>query len=114
MSFLSTMLVQLYLINFFVVKASLSICIATRSKMLWCSFVYLYATLNKENEPIREILVLVASSSRRSAPVLFACYKFRFSPIEDHIQTLGHDMRFPSIWYVRPAKAQTSLRIRAV
>ena len=23
-------------------------------------------------------------------------------------------MRFPTIWYVRPAKAQTSLRIRAV
>ena len=24
------------------------------------------------------------------------------------------DMRFPTMWYVRPAKAQTSLRIRAV
>ena len=26
----------------------------------------------------------------------------------------SRDMRFPKIWYVRPAKAQTSLRIRAV
>ena len=25
---------------------------------------------------------------------------------------LSHDRRFPSMWYVRPAKAQTSLRIR--
>ena len=82
--------------------------------MFWCHFVYLYATLYKENEPIREILVLVASSSRRSVPVLFACYKFRFSPVEDHIQTLGRDMRFPTMWYVRPAKAHTSLCILAV
>ena len=27
---------------------------------------------------------------------------------------MSHDMRFPTIWYVRPAKPQTSLRIRAV
>ena len=27
---------------------------------------------------------------------------------------MNHNMRFPAIWYVRPAKAQTSLRIRAV
>ena len=27
---------------------------------------------------------------------------------------LSRGMRFPSIWYVRPAKAQTSLRIHAV
>ena len=27
---------------------------------------------------------------------------------------MSHDMRFPSMWYVRPAKPQTSLRIRAV
>ena len=27
---------------------------------------------------------------------------------------LSRDMRFPTMWYVRPAKAQTSLRIRAV
>ena len=26
----------------------------------------------------------------------------------------SHFMRFPTMWYVRPAKAQTSLRIRAV
>ena len=27
---------------------------------------------------------------------------------------LSHDMRFPTMWYVRPAKPQTSMRIRAV
>ena len=27
---------------------------------------------------------------------------------------LSRDMRFPTMWYVRPAKTQTSLRIRAV
>ena len=26
---------------------------------------------------------------------------------------MGREMRFPTMWYVRPAKAQTSLRIRA-
>ena len=26
----------------------------------------------------------------------------------------SRDMRFPTMWYVRPAKAQTSLRIRTV
>ena len=26
---------------------------------------------------------------------------------------MSHDMRFPTMWYVRPVKAQTSLRIRA-
>ena len=27
---------------------------------------------------------------------------------------MSHDMRFPTMWYVQPAKAQTSLRIGAV
>ena len=27
---------------------------------------------------------------------------------------MSRDMRFPTMWYVRPAKAQTSLRIGAV
>ena len=29
-------------------------------------------------------------------------------------QHMSRDMRFPTMWYVRPAKAQTSLRIRTV
>ena len=36
------------------------------------------------------------------------------SKILDMIQYLSRDMRFPTMWYVRPAKAQTSLRICAV
>ena len=27
---------------------------------------------------------------------------------------VSRNMRFPTMWYLRPAKAQTSLRIRAV
>ena len=27
---------------------------------------------------------------------------------------LSHNMRFPTMWYMRPAKATTSLRIRSV
>ena len=27
---------------------------------------------------------------------------------------MNHGMRFPTMWYVRPARAQTSLRVRAV
>ena len=30
------------------------------------------------------------------------------------VYPLSHNMRFPIMWYVRPAKAQTSRRIRAV
>ena len=30
------------------------------------------------------------------------------------VRHLSHDMRFPTIWYLRPAKAKISLRIRAV
>ena len=29
-------------------------------------------------------------------------------------RNLSRHIRFPTMWYVRPAKAQTSLRIRAV
>ena len=34
--------------------------------------------------------------------------------ILEHLPLLSRDMRFSTMWYVRPAKAQTSLRIRAV
>ena len=30
------------------------------------------------------------------------------------LSDMSRDMRFPTMWYVRPAKAQTSLRICAV
>ena len=30
------------------------------------------------------------------------------------MQYLSHNMGFPTMWYVPPAKAQTSLRIRAI
>ena len=31
-----------------------------------------------------------------------------------HLKYMSHNMRFPTMWYVRPAKAQTSLRIRTI
>ena len=34
--------------------------------------------------------------------------------ISKNILNKSHDMRFPTMWYVRPAKAQTSLRIHTV
>ena len=34
--------------------------------------------------------------------------------IFEHPSYISHDIRFSTIWYVRPAKAQTSLRICAV
>ena len=40
---------------------------------------------------------------------LIVCRDFAFDPL-----LMSRDMRFPTMWYVRPAKAQTSLRIRVV
>ena len=37
-----------------------------------------------------------------------------FPPTGSALPYFGYSMRFPTIWYVRPAKSQTSLRIRAV
>ena len=34
--------------------------------------------------------------------------------IKSDKNNISRHMRFPTMWYVRPAKAQTSLRIRAV
>ena len=31
-----------------------------------------------------------------------------------HSKILSRNMRFPTMWYVQPAKAQTSLRLRTV
>ena len=40
------------------------------------------------------------------------CFYILIFIIKNH--DMSRDMRFPTMWYVRPAKAQTSLRIRAV
>ena len=34
--------------------------------------------------------------------------------MQDAIYNMSPDMRFPTMWYVRPEKAQPSLRIHAV
>ena len=36
----------------------------------------------------------------------------RLSASDYYVNILSRDMRIPTMWYVRPAKAQTSLRIR--
>ena len=41
-------------------------------------------------------------------------YAYIFDNVKTIHYHLNQCMRFPTIWYVRPAKAQTSLRIRAV
>ena len=39
---------------------------------------------------------------------------FAYIHFKQYQDYLSHDMRFPTMWYVRPAKAQTSLRMCAV
>ena len=43
------------------------------------------------------------------------CLKEEQKPLntQNVIVQMSRDMRFPTMWYVRPPKAQTSLRIRA-
>ena len=41
------------------------------------------------------------------------CLQTQYFPVHPH-QQMSRDMRFPTMWYVPPAKAQTSLRIHAV
>ena len=43
------------------------------------------------------------------------CSLFCMYTLEAYIgNNMSSDMKFPTMWYVSPAKAQTSLRIRAV
>ena len=47
--------------------------------------------------------------------LLFCYVRDSMLSLSENNQTdMGRTVRFPTIWYVRPAKAQTSLRIRAV
>ena len=43
-----------------------------------------------------------------------ACGAFIFSTYKVDLLNLSRDMRFPTMWYVQPAKPQISLPIRAV
>ena len=52
------------------------------------------------------------------SPIFFSSNGYCFSYLTSTFgkcdcEYLSHDMRFPTMWYVRPAKAQTSLRIQA-
>ena len=43
--------------------------------------------------------------------LITSTYINRLTPSKYH---MGRDMRFPTMWYVRPAKAQTGMRMRTV
>ena len=45
--------------------------------------------------------------------VLMSCLSTADYRLVNKIE-LSHDIRFPTMWYARPAKPQISLRIRAV
>ena len=45
----------------------------------------------------------------KSSNIFLGCLKFLI-----FFWDMSHDMIFPNLWYVRPAKAQTNLRIRVV
>ena len=62
---------------------------------------------------------LLVSTLRTPIPVtptphFHFCRPLLLSTLNQRILHMSRDMRFPIMWYVRPAKAQTSLRIRAV
>ena len=62
------------------------------------------------------IVVILALMSRNKClnannlPTIVQSLASKFTIYEKNVS----DMRFQTLWYVRPAKAQTSLRIRAV
>ena len=54
---------------------------------------------------IYDYSILRAKEKSRNESLNIAC--------QVEVTKLSRGMRFPTIWYVRPSKAQTSLRIRA-
>ena len=57
--------------------------------------------------------VKISNSAGNIVTCLNQLYFLSALPVEK-ISQLSRDMRLTTMWYVRPAKAQTSLRIRAV
>ena len=62
---------------------------------------------NKRNLPSE------LGSYNRSGSKLFDTLKVLMKEFSEKVN-LSRNMRFPTMWYVRPTKAQTSLRICAV
>ena len=73
---------------------------------------------------VRDV-VKVSMGSRLNFAMLSAAYiilksqmKYEWCPVCSFLEIthdqFSRDMRFPTLWYVRPAKPQISLRIRAV
>ena len=58
-----------------------------------------------------ELFCMVIGFGEAKDYVFFSSILFAVSKLAYY---MSHWIRFPTMWYVRPAKAQTSLRIRAV
>ena len=56
--------------------------------------------------------VYIGKQARQGSSLGSALLKFTQG--KKHNTYLSHDMRFPTMWYVQPAKPQISLRIHAV
>ena len=62
----------------------------------------------------RPELLAFASTLRNHSIAFRALALLNTPPVSFLVSNLSQCMRFPTMWYVRPAKAQTSLRISAV
>ena len=64
---------------------------------------------------LREIKSFILTKTKqKNNNKLLLCLMTTNARLRQVLHYLSHDMGFPSMWYVRPAKAQTSLRVRAV
>ena len=57
---------------------------------------------------------LIENKTDEHDVINFSQIQFRLFIIGNSYHNLSRDMRFPTMWYVQPAKPQISLRIRAV
>ena len=83
------------------------------SKLFQCVRRHLYAPkpIVIESRNIKSHIISVSAALTH-----FGIMSLKISPDCMNVQIcqMSRDMRFPTMWYVQPAKAQTSMRIRAV
>ena len=91
----------------------------------YCSWT-IKSNINKRSSLCHCPKTVLVSDKKGVYLTLGQCAKFRYlyqqavkaqtrlaSAFSTRIHEMSRGMRFPTMWYVRPAKAQTSLRIRA-
>ena len=76
-----------------------------------CSLLYVHSSFAIILMGKRELVVLLGLSSWCLVIVVWSqvCVHVQ----QQEIYTMRHDMKFPKMWFVQPAKAQTSNLIRA-